>query len=284
MSLKKIINEKSVIMGPGAYDAVSAQIIEREGFDIVYISGLANEASELGKPDFGFTTATEIVRRAANIVEAVNVPVICDADTGFGGSLNVWRTVREFERAGVSAIHIEDQAFPKRCGALPGKRVLPAEDFVKKIRVALDARKNSDFLIIARTDAKVQGGVKEVIRRANLYKEEGADMIMLGDCYTLKEYALITKEVNAPIVAGESAFPPVQPHFNIQQWEEVGIKIVFYWSLPLFAAMKAVTEAVRLLKTKGEIEEIKHRIFTYDEYGEIVKLPQWMKMSDENDK
>jgi len=283
-SLNKIINGKSVIMGPGAYDAVSAQIIEREGFDIVYISGLSNEASELGRPDLGFTTETEIVRRAANIVEAVNVPVICDADTGFGGALNLWRTVREFEKAGVSAIHIEDQAFPKRCGVLPGKNVIPAEDFVKKIRIALNARKSNDFLIIARTDSKSHGGVEEVIRRANLYKEEGADIIMLGDFFTFKEYALIAKEVDIPIATVDSAFLPAQPHFSKKQWEEMGIKMIFYWSLPLFAAMKAVTEAVRLLKTKGSVEEIKHKIFTYDEYGEIVELHRWVNISDENDK
>ncbi len=284
MSLKKIFKEKSIIMAPGAYDAVSAQIIEKEGFEVLSISGLSNEASELGRPDLGFTTETEIVRRAANIAEVVNIPVVCDADTGFGGSLNLWRTVREFERAGVSAIHIEDQVFPKRCGALPGKNVVPAEFFAKKIKIALDARKSSDFLIIARTDSKTHGGVEEVIRRANIYTEQGADMIMLGDFFTYKEYTRITKEVKAPICTVDSAFLPAQPHFTKKDWEEMGVKMVFYWSIPLFAAMKAVTEAVRCLKNKGSVEEIKDKIFTYDEYGEIVELLKWKDITDEYDK
>jgi len=284
MSLKRLIAEKSIIMAPGAYDAVSAQIIEKEGFDVVYISGLSNEASELGRPDLGFTTETEIVRRAANIAEVVNKPVICDADTGFGGSLNLWRTVREFERAGVSAIHIEDQVFPKRCGVLPGKNVIPAEDFVKKIKIALNARKSNDFLIIARTDSKSHGGVEEVIRRAKLYEEAGADMILTGDFFTAKEYALITKEVSKPLCTVDSAFLSAQPNFSKEQWEEMGVKMVFYWALPLFAAMKAVTEAVRTLKNKGSVEEIEDKIFKYDEYGEIVELSRWRDITDEYDK
>lgn len=279
MSLKEVIAEKSIIIAPGAYDVVSAQIIEKEGFDIVYISGLANEASDLGRPDLGFTTEPEIVRKAANIVESVNLPVICDADTGFGGPLNLWRTVREFERAGVSAIHIEDQVFPKRCGLLPGKDVIPAEEFVKKIKIALNARKSNDFLIIARTDSKSHGGVEEVIRRANLYKNAGADLVMLGDFFTLDEYRLITKSVNIPVCACDSAFVPPQPHFSKEQWEEAGVKMVFYWSLPLFAAMKAVSRAVRTLKNKGSVEEIKGELFTYDEYGEIVGLQKWMNIT-----
>ena len=181
MMLKEVLQQHEIIIALGAYDTVSAQIIEKAGFPVTYIGGLGNEASDIGYPDIGLTTSTEIVRRAWNIVQRVRVPVVCDADTGFGGALNLYRTIRMFESVGVGGIHIEDQTFPKRCGVLAGKRVIPAMDFAKKIRAAVDARRSEDFLIIARTDAKSTFGVDEVIKRLNLYIENGADMGMLGD-------------------------------------------------------------------------------------------------------
>src|SRR5208282_6052702 len=158
MRFRELLDKEEIIIAPAAYDAVSAQIIEKAGFPLAYLSGLGNEASDLRYPDLGLTTVTDIVRKAGTIAGVVNVPVVCDADTGFGGGLNICRTVRMFETAGVSGIHIEDQTFPKRCAALRGKRLIDAEQFAKRIRTAADARKNADFVIIARTDSKVAGG------------------------------------------------------------------------------------------------------------------------------
>ena len=160
MGLREVLEREEIIIAPGAYDVISAEIIEKAGFPISYISGLGNEASDLGYPDLGLTTASEIVRKAGNVAAAVSVPVVCDADTGFGGGLNICRTIQMFETVGVSGVHIEDQTFPKRCGLLAGKQVIAAEQFARRVRTAVDARKNSDFVIIARTDSKVSGGVE----------------------------------------------------------------------------------------------------------------------------
>jgi len=275
-TLRSVIKENDIIIAPGAYDVVSAEIIEKEGFDVVYISGLGVEASDIGRPDIGLTTETEITRRASKIVQSVNKPVICDADTGYGGLKNVWQTVRDFEVIGVSAIHIEDQTFPKRCGALPGKGVVSLDEYVKKLKVMLDARRSDDFLVIARTDAKILG-IDEVIKRLKTYAGVGADMVFLGDFYTKDEYKQIVDEVNAPIIACDNAFMPCeQPIFTREEWKEIGIKMVIYWALPLFTAMKAITKALRTLKEKGTVVEMRDEIFSYEEYGKIVELQRWL--------
>ena len=277
MGFRELIEREEIIIAPAAYDVVSAQIIEKAGFPLAYLSGLGNEASDLGYPDVGLTTVTEIVRRAGNIAAVVNVPVVCDADTGFGGCMNIRRTVRMFEAAGVSGIHIEDQTFPKRCAALAGKTLISAEQFAKRIGVAAEARKNSDFVIIARTDCKIVGGVNEAIRRLNLYIENGADMVMVGDLYPFDQYRRLAGEVRVPLVACAAA-PDcfrIQPDFTFDQWKKTGVKMVLYWYLPLFAAMKAVERAVVSLKQTGSIKEIVDSLSTYREYAKVVDLDKW---------
>jgi len=278
MRLREVLQENEIVIAPGAYDAVSAQIIEKAGFPVAYITGLGNEASDIGYPDLGLTTSTEIVRRAWNITQRLRVPVICDADTGFGGALNLYRTIGLFESVGVSGIHIEDQTSPKRCGVLAGKQVIPAEDFAKKIKAATDARKSEDFVIIARTDAKSTLGIDEVIRRLNLYAENGADLGMLGDFYSLEEYKRIVKKVSVPIVALASChdYYSLQPDISVDDWKAVGVKMVFYWHLPLFAAMKAVTHVVRQLRESGTTYQMKDDVFAYSEYEEVMKLSKWL--------
>lgn len=285
MLFRELIQSQDIILAPGAYDVVSAQLIEKAGFPVAYVSGLGNEASDLGCPDVGLTTCTEIVSRAGNVFQAVSVPVVCDADTGFGGPLNVYRTIRMFESAGVSGVHIEDQRFPKRCGLLSGKQVVPAEQFASRVRTAVDARRSEDFVVIARTDAKASLGMDEVIRRANLYVEHGADMAMFGDSYTLDEYKRIVREVKAPIVA--CASPPshfsVQPDFSVDEWKSAGVKMVVYWHLPLFAAMKAVAKAVQTLQDTGTTQQMGEEVFTYDDYAEVVKLSKWLNIDEKTD-
>jgi 2-methylisocitrate lyase-like PEP mutase family enzyme len=276
-TLRTVIKEKDIIIAPGAYDVVSAEIIDKAGFDVVYISGLGVEASDLGRPDIGLTTETEITHRAGKIVQSVNKPVICDADTGYGGLKNVWQTVRDFEAMGVSAIHVEDQTFPKRCGALPGKGVVSLDEYVKKLKVMLDARRSDDFFVIARTDAKILG-IDEVIRRLKTCSDIGADMLFLGDFYTRDEYRRVVDEVRAPIITCDNAFLPCeQPVLTTEEWKAIGVKMVIYWSLPLFAAMKAISKAVHTLKEKGTVVEMRDEIISYEEYGEIVELRRWLE-------
>ena len=281
MSFREILAREEIIIAPGAYDVVSAQIIEHAGFPICYMTGLGNEASDLGCPDLGLTNSVEIIRRAGNIAQVVTVPVVCDADTGFGGVTNLIRTVRMFEAAGVSGIHLEDQTFPKRCGVLAGKKVIPAEAFAKKIEAAVAARNSRDFVIIARTDAKALG-IGEVICRLNLYVERGADMAMLGDFYSFDEYRRIAAEVKAPIVAcaaDEDHFS-LQPNFSMEEWQKTGVKMVLYWHLPLFAAMKAVDKAVRSLKDAGTTKTLENDVVRYQDYQRVVHLSKWLEIDE----
>jgi 2-methylisocitrate lyase-like PEP mutase family enzyme len=280
--LRALIDREEIIIAPASYDVVSAQIIAKAGFPVSYLSGLGNEASDLGYPDLGLTTATEIVRKAGNIAGVVDVPVVCDADTGFGGMLNIRRTVGMFEAAGVSGIHIEDQTFPKRCGALAGKQLLEAEQFARRIRGAADARKSNDFVLIARTDCKIFGGVEEAIRRLNSYVENGADMAMVGDLYYPEQYRRLVKEVKAPLVvcAADPDHFHIQPDFTVDQWKRTGVKMVLYWFLPLFAAMKAVERAVISLRDTGSIEDVVDNLITYREYSGMVDLNRWLTLEE----
>jgi 2,3-dimethylmalate lyase len=278
-----ILNQHPMVAAPGAYDALSARVIEDAGFPLVYFIGLGNEASDLGFPDIGLTTATEMVRRVGNVTQCVDIPVVCDADTGFGGAINVTRTVRMFEAAGVSAIHLEDQTFPKRCGLLAGKQVIPREAFAKVIDTALSARRNEDFCIIARSDAKVAEGVEGVIERLKLYAEHGAHAVMVGDFYTLEEFARISAAVPVPLisVAADKDHFDLQPDYTIDEWRQVGVRMALYWHLPLFAALQAVRDAVNVLKNDGSTEKLSDRIAGYKEYAEVTNLEEWMRL-DEN--
>lgn len=269
---------------PAAYDALSARIIEQAGFPLVYLSGLGNEASDLGFPDVGLTSATELVRRASNIVQCVDVPVVCDADTGFGGKVNVARTVRLFEAAGVSAIHLEDQTFPKRCGLLEGKQVVASAAFVDVIRGALDARRGDAFGIIARTDAKHAEGVDGVIERLQRYAEQGVDAVMLGDFYTLDEYRRIATAVSVPLIAcaADPDHFDTQPDHDRTTWQDAGVGMVVYWHLALFAALAAVENAVNTLKRTGATAGAK-QVAGYRDYARVTGLDEWLRLADGDD-
>jgi len=216
------------------------------------------------------------------VVQSVSVPVVCDADTGFGGALNIHRTIRMFESAGVSGVHIEDQTFPKRCGVLAGKKVIPAQDFARRVRAAVDARENKDFVVIARTDAKASLGIEEAMRRLNMYVENGADMAMVGDFYSLDEYKRIVREVKAPLVACASchAHFSLQPDISVDEWKKAGVKMVLYWHLPLFAAMKAVAKVVNMLRDTGTTRQMSEELVAYEEYEEVLRLSKWLTIDE----
>jgi 2-methylisocitrate lyase-like PEP mutase family enzyme len=281
MTLSEVLSQPGTLQIPGAYDALSARLIVQAGFPIVYFTGLGNEASDLGFPDLGLTTATEMARRAGNLVQCVDVPVISDADTGFGGLVNVTRTVRLFEQAGVAAIHLEDQTFPKRCGLLEGKQVVPAADFAQVLDTALAARRSDDFMIIARTDAKGTDGLDGVIDRLKRYADHGAGAVMLGDFYTLAEYERIASALPLPLVACAADRENVhrQPDYPLADWESAGVKVVLYWHLPVFAALAAVREAVTALKRDGSTAAL-DRVAGYGDYAEATDLADWLRLGD----
>jgi len=281
-SLMSVWREHEIIQVPGAYDVMSARLIEQSGCPVAYLSGLANEASDLGYPDLGFTTATEIIRRAGAIARVVDAPVMCDADTGFGGPVNVARTVREFEAAGVSGIHLEDQVFPKRCGLLAGKTVVEPEAFAGVVRNACKIRSSESFAIIARSDAKGAEGVDGVIDRLHRYLDAGADAVMLGDFYTAADYERIASSVDAPLVAcaTDKDHYDIQPDFSRDEWRSMGVKMVVYWHLPLFAAMRGVRHALQHLSEHGSLSAPPLPIDGYKDYANAVDLDAWLQLVD----
>jgi 2-methylisocitrate lyase-like PEP mutase family enzyme len=195
--LRQLLAQEGLIVAPGAYDALTARLVEQAGFPAVYMTGAGTAASH-GFPDYGLLTMSEMVANAGRMAACVGVPLIADADTGYGNELNVARTVREYERLGVAAIHIEDQAFPKKCGHLDGKEIVPLDDFIAKLRAALEARRNPNFLVIARTDARAVAGFEEAIRRARAARAAGADMLFVEAPQTLEELAAVPRLVGGP--------------------------------------------------------------------------------------
>src|SRR5262249_2618250 len=220
---RALLERGGMVVAPGAYDCITAKLIEQAGFDAVYMTG-AGTAATLGYPDFGLVTMSEMVANARRLAGAVELPVIADADTGYGNELNVFRTVREFERSGVAGIHIEDQEFPKKCGHLEGKQIIPREDYVAKIRAAAAARGNRDFTIIARTDSRAVAALAEAVAPANAALAAGADMAFVEAPQTLEEVAAVPREVKGPcllnVVRGGKT-----PDLDLRDAETMGYKL-----------------------------------------------------------
>ena len=200
-TLRAALASKEFILAPGVFDLISALIADREDFKALYVTGYGTVASYLGVPDAGIATYRDMVERIAQIVKMTKKPVIADADTGYGGLLNVRHTIRGYEDAGVSAIQLEDQEFPKKCGHTPNRRVVPLEDMVRKIAVAVDSRRSDDFLVIARTDSRTSLGIDEAIRRGKAFAKAGADVIFIESPESEEEMRKVAAEVNAPLLA-----------------------------------------------------------------------------------
>jgi 2,3-dimethylmalate lyase len=226
-------------MAPGAYDCLTATIIQQAGFPAVYLTGAGTSVARLGYPDLSLATMTEMVGNAAAMVETVDLPVIADADTGYGGVLNVQRTIRQYQRAGVAAVHIEDQEFPKRCGHLDGKSVIPVEDMVRKVRAAVDARTDPDFVIIVRTNALAVTGWDDTMRRCREYVTAGADLLFVEAVRTPEEAAAVAGKFGVPLVYNfvETGKSPLIPAAEL---ERLGFKMVIYPVSALLTVCRAV--------------------------------------------
>ena len=221
--IRELLRRNGMVVAPGAYDCITARLIERAGFDAVYMTG-AGTAATLGYPDFGLVTMSEMVANAGRIAAAVNLPVVADADTGYGNELNVVRTVREYETAGVAGIHIEDQGFPKKCGHLEDKEIVSREDWLAKIRAAASARRSPEFLVIARTDSRAVAGFAEAVARANAALAAGADMTFVEAPQSMEEVAAVPRLVNGPcllnVVRGGKT-----PDLDLGEAERMGYKL-----------------------------------------------------------
>ncbi|XEQ94017.1 2,3-dimethylmalate lyase [Sporomusa carbonis] len=260
-------------MAPGAHDALTAKIIEKTGFPAVYMTGYGQAASHLGKPDVGLLTMSEMVARAANIVEAVNIPVIADADTGFGNAINVMRTVREYEKAGVAAIQLEDQVAPKKCGHMIGRQVVPQVEMVGKLKAAVDARSDADLVIIARTDARTVHGIEEAIERAKAYEEAGADVLFIESPESMEEMKRITATFSVPVLANmvEGGRTPLVP---VTELADIGYKIVIYPTASTYTLTFAINRLMENLKQTGTTAGMLDQMVTFTEFNELIGLPQ----------
>jgi methylisocitrate lyase len=277
--LKKLILASEILIMPGAHDSLVARIIEQAGFQAVALGGYPATANLLGKPDVSLLSMTEMVEYTRRICGAVDVPVFTDGDTGYGNVTNVYRTVREMERAGAAGMFIEDQVFPKRCGHMEGKQVIPAEEMVAKIRAALDARIDPDFVIMARTDALAVHGIEEAIRRGNLYRETGADLIFVEAPQTIEDMKRINREINAPTLAN-NVEGGKSPLLTAKKLESIGYNVVVFPIASTYCIAKAVVDLMRELKEKGTTESFLDRMITFASFNELVGLPDIRKKEE----
>ncbi|MSR00128.1 MAG: isocitrate lyase/PEP mutase family protein [Gammaproteobacteria bacterium] len=267
--LKQKLLAGEFILAPGVFDMISTMLAERVGFDAVYASGYWLTASYLGLPDAGIATYTEILARVSKVVEKSTAPVIADADTGFGGLLNVHHTVKGYERAGVSAIQIEDQEFPKKCGHTPYRRVIALEDMVAKVRVAIDARQDPNFLIIARTDARGGNGFEDALRRGQAYAEAGADIIFIEALQSEDEMRRACAAIRAPMMANMSdgGKTPIRP---VEELRSLGFSLAIWPAMAALSASSAIERAMQLLKSEGTSISPTVPLFSFDDFCRMV--------------
>ena len=272
---RRLLAEPGIVVAPGAYDAITARIIARNGFPAIYMTGAGTVNAHLGIPDIALGTLSEFVENASRIVDVVDVPVICDADTGFGNALNVMRTVRSYEKAGVAGIHIEDQESPKRCGHLDGKRLVPVEEMEGKIRAACEARRDDDFVIIARVDAAAVEGVPAAIDRAGRYAAAGADVIFAEALTNEEEFATFASAgLEVPLLANMTEFGKT-PYLTADRFEELGYDVVIFPMMAFRMMLGAVDESMAELAKTGTQEGMLDRMRTRSELYDIVDYPAW---------
>jgi carboxyvinyl-carboxyphosphonate phosphorylmutase len=276
--LKQLLRDRKLLLAPGAYDALSARIIETAGFGAVYMTGYGTSASVLGQPDVGLLTMSEMAERARNIAAAVKVPVVADGDTGFGNPLNVIRTVQAYERAGAAAIQLEDQLSPKRCGHMLGRQVIPMEEMVQKIRAAVEARQDDDFVVIARTDARTGLGLEEALRRGKAYEAAGADVIFIESPETVEEMAQIASAFpQTPTLTNmvEGGRTPILPAAEL---ESLGFAIAIYPTGALYAAAKAVGRYLDELKRAGTPAGMAKDMIEFEAFNQLIGLPEYNRL------
>jgi len=272
--LKEIMQRRAATIVPGSANAMFGRAIEDLGFEAVYVTGAGIANMEMGMPDIGLTTMTEVAEVVARLASGISIPIIVDADTGFGNPLNIVRTVRTFERSGAAGIQIEDQIFPKKCGHFAGKEVIPIDEMLDKIRAALDARQDSDLQIIARTDIRAVEGLDRAIERANAFLEAGADVTFVEAPISVDELARIPREVRAPQIAN-MVFGGKTPDPRREKLAEMGFSIVLYANAVLQAALKAGYDVLRALKKDGTLLSVQDRLASFEDRQRAVGKHEW---------
>ena len=271
--LRALLKQDGIIVAPGAYDGLTSKLIEAAGFSAVYVTGAGIAVSKLGVPDIGLTTMNDVLETARNIVQATDLPVICDADTGYGNPLNVVRTVREFERIGVEAIQIEDQVMPKKCGHIEGKQIIPEQEMLQKIRAFRYARESEDFLLIARTDAIAVNGFEDAVERARHYADAGADILFIEAPHSIKEMAKLPELIpDTPLLVNMVEGGSKTPILPIDDLQKMGFKIVIFPVSALLSAIKSIQLVLAEMK-KGSTSTFTDHMIEFHELFDVVGLP-----------
>ena len=279
---RKILKEKikkrdDIIVLPGVFDALSAKIAQNVGFEAMFQTGYGSAASLLGLPDFGFLNAGENIENARRIIRAVDLPVIVDVDTGYGNPLTVWKIVSDLIAYGGSGIFLEDQVWPKRCGHMRGKEVIGADEYIQKLRAAVTASANNNFVIVARTDARAPLGFDEAIKRGKEYHKEGADVVFVEAPQSEDELREIPKKIDAPLLANmiENG---VTPTFSANELKGMGYNMVVFPLSGLYGATYAMKKIFSHLKKNGTTKNCKDMMLDFNEFNDLVELPKFMRM------
>jgi len=274
ISFKAFVEKNPFIIVPGAYDCISAKIIEQLGFRAAYMTGFGVSASLLGYPDYGFLTMTEMASRAKDIAKSIKIPLIADADTGYGNLLNVKRTVEEYEQIGVSAIHIEDQVFPKKCGHFEGKQLISMEEHGEKLKSALNARKSEGFGIIARTDAASVLGIDEAIKRAKYYQECGVDAIFIDSPKSEEDIKKFGKAMNGIPIMINMVERKSSPQISAERLKEYGYHIILYPVTALLSVVKTMQQTLSVLKVQNDSTMLRPNLEDFDTLNELLGLQE----------
>lgn len=278
-AMRRLFNEPRLIQIPGVIDAGWARVVAAEGFEAVYMTGAGTSASRLGWPDVGLLTMTEMVDNAGRIAEACiapdgrQLPLIADADTGYGGPLNVRRTIQAYERAGVAGVHIEDQSWPKRCGHLAGKAVIPVEDMCMHIKAACDARRDDDFVVIARTDAIAVEGFEAGLVRAHAYAEAGADVLFIEAMTSEAQLAEACRQFEKPLLYNMASSGKT-PFLSVQEMQDLGFSACIYPNFVMLAAIPAVQQMLRTLKETGEAKAVVNQLASFQQFFDLLGMDQ----------
>ncbi len=274
--LRQLLQQPGAVVAPGVADALNARLVAKHGFDAIYMTGAGTTAVRLGMPDVGLLTMTEMADNAGRIAEASNLPLIADADNGYGGVLNVRRTIKAYERAGVAAAHIEDQIMPKRCGHLMGKTLVPVEEMCSKIKAAVDARTDPDFIVIARTDAIAVDGFEAALERAGRYREAGVDMLFV-EAPGPQELPKIAPTLRTPLLYNMAASGKT-PFLGKQEIEQLGFKLIIYPNWIVLAAIRAASKVLQTLKETGSIASLTGEVASFREFFDLMGMPEVQAM------
>jgi carboxyvinyl-carboxyphosphonate phosphorylmutase len=276
--LRERLGRARLLLAPGAWDPLSARVVEEAGFEAVYVTGSGVSVGHLGLPDIGLATMTEMVDQIGRITAAIDIPVIADADTGYGNALNVRRTVRAYEGAGVAALHLEDQEFPKRCGHLEGKRVIPTETMVARIRAACEARRDPDLVIIARTDARAVLGLEEALARARAYRAAGADVLFVEAPVGEAEVETVARTLAGTALLLNLGGGGKTPMLPARRLEALGFRIAIYPGDLQKAAIRAMRDVAGALAREGTTVGMAERMVSFEERFELVGLSRFREL------